>query len=287
MVNSSRPAIRRTGPLLAVVRWVARAAEGALRPTVTIAGRTISTFQLCGLAGFGAAVAAAFPLGARLGLSLALLAVLAAAAAGTFLVVVLVTRAILGEERLVYYHHELAVLAVAALTLAALGRPVLVHLDVAIVALGVFLACGRIGCAMVGCCHGRPHRLRLGGAGQLRRLRVGPRAGAEGSQEMRRQAVPPLDAHLEVRARGERSVRDQLDPVEVAAAGVPSARSDHLAVGRLDEEGAAHAENVCGHVGARKRDPDPAVGGRRVLGQRKDRKRSGAAGTRRGSAGRH
>src|SRR4029453_12668102 len=62
---------------------------------------------------------------------------------------------------LVYYHHELAVLAVAALTLAALGRPVLAYLDVAIVSLGVFLACGRIGCGMVGCCHGRPHRLGL------------------------------------------------------------------------------------------------------------------------------
>ena len=129
-------------PSTAVARRLARAAEGALRPTVTIAGRSISTFQLCGLAGFAAAVGAAFALGARLGLSLALLAALSAAAAGTFLVVVLLTRTIIGEERLVYYHHELAVLAVAALTLAALGRPVLAYLDVAIVSLGVFLAAG-------------------------------------------------------------------------------------------------------------------------------------------------
>ena len=124
-----------------------------------IAGRTIPTFQLCGVAGFVAGTGVALALGARLGLLLALLAGLAAVAAGTFFAIVLVTRAILGEERLVYYHHELAVLVVAALVLAALGRPVLAYLDVAIVGLGVFLAFGRIGCSMVGCCHGRPHRL--------------------------------------------------------------------------------------------------------------------------------
>src|SRR5205814_352454 len=35
-------------------------------------------------------------------------------------------------------------------------RPVLPYLDVTILGIGAFLACGRVGCLMVGCCHGRP-----------------------------------------------------------------------------------------------------------------------------------
>jgi prolipoprotein diacylglyceryltransferase len=140
---------------------IARAAERALRPTVTMGGRAVSSFQVWGVSGFVAAAAVGQLLGARLGLSLILLGVAAAAAAATFLALVLVVRAILGEERLVYYHHEVAVLAVSGLLVAACGRPPLPYLDVAALSLGVFLAFGRIGCWMVGCCHGRPHRLGL------------------------------------------------------------------------------------------------------------------------------
>src|SRR5262249_36262493 len=34
--------------------------------------------------------------------------------------------------------------------------PLLPYLDVVILGIGAFLACGRVGCLMVGCCHGRP-----------------------------------------------------------------------------------------------------------------------------------
>jgi hypothetical protein len=43
------------------------------------------------------------------------------------------------------------------LLLRLLGRPVLPYLDVVFMGLGLFLACGRVGCLMVGCCHGQPH----------------------------------------------------------------------------------------------------------------------------------
>ena len=62
-----------------------------------------------------------------------------------------------GEERIIYYRHEIAVMVVAALLLWLLRQPLLPYLDVTILGIGMFLTCGRMGCFMVGCCHGRPH----------------------------------------------------------------------------------------------------------------------------------
>ena len=115
-------------------------------------------FHVCGGVGLVAGAAVAFAAVAVRGGSLAAMAVVAAAAVLTFLAVALVQLAVAGEERLVYYHHEIAVLAVAAAVAAALGEPVLPLLDATALGVGAFLACGRLGCFMVGCCHGRPHR---------------------------------------------------------------------------------------------------------------------------------
>jgi hypothetical protein len=86
------------------------------------------------------------------------MAVISLAAVATFFAVALAQLAITGRERLVYYHHEIAVLAVAGAVAAALQQPVLTHLDATAIGLGAFLAFGRAGCFLVGCCHGRPHR---------------------------------------------------------------------------------------------------------------------------------
>src|SRR5262249_33355556 len=68
------------------------------------------------------------------------------------------TKVLLGREALIYYHHEIAVLAVTALAAWALGAPVAAHLDAQALGLGAFLAFGRLGCLCAGCCHGRPAR---------------------------------------------------------------------------------------------------------------------------------
>jgi len=78
------------------------------------------------------------------------------AAVFTFFSLVMATKIITGEERIIYYHHEIGVIVVAAVLLWALGQPILPYLDVTILSIGIFLVCGRIGCFMVGCCHGRP-----------------------------------------------------------------------------------------------------------------------------------
>jgi hypothetical protein len=43
--------------------------------------------------------------------------------------------------------------------LKLLHLPVLAYLDIAVLGLGAFLAFGRVGCWISGCCYGRPHRL--------------------------------------------------------------------------------------------------------------------------------
>src|SRR5262249_61119424 len=78
------------------------------------------------------------------------------AAAPTFLGIIMTTKPITGQERIIYYPHEIAVSLAAAGLLWLTSEPLLPYLDITILGIGAFLACGRIGCLMVGCCHGRP-----------------------------------------------------------------------------------------------------------------------------------
>jgi hypothetical protein len=129
-----------------------------VRPTFTVLGRRWSAFRVCGVTGLLLGTCLAMWLAGESGLSRAIVGLLLAMGMVTFLALAMATKIITGRESLVYYHHEIAILATAAVLLALLRLPVLAYLDVTALGLGVFLACGRCGCLMVGCCHGRPHR---------------------------------------------------------------------------------------------------------------------------------
>src|SRR5262249_38686862 len=129
-----------------------------LRPWIFVLGRPRSAFQVCGLTGFVLAIVLAGFVTARLHLSLAVLAALIATAVMTFLALAMATKVWTGPERLVYYHHAIAVVVGVGVVVQLLGRPVLPYLDITVLALGLFLGCGRCGCLMVGCCYGRPWR---------------------------------------------------------------------------------------------------------------------------------
>jgi Prolipoprotein diacylglyceryl transferase len=130
----------------------------AVPERVALRGRTLSPFRLTGLAGLAAAVAVALGMSAARGLSIPVELGLIATAIAVFIGLALATKALTGRETLIYYHHEIAVLAAVAAMAAVLGAPVLAHLDVTCAGLGAFLALGRLGCLMAGCCHGRPAR---------------------------------------------------------------------------------------------------------------------------------
>ncbi|CAB1079550.1 hypothetical protein D1AOALGA4SA_7259 [Olavius algarvensis Delta 1 endosymbiont] len=127
------------------------------RPRLAFSNLRVSAYKICGYAGIGLALLLNIVLFAHQSLSFYILAALAANMLLTFYVLALATKVVVGEETLIYYHHEIAILLTSALLLWLLDRPVLVYLDQVVLAVGMFLVCGRIGCLMVGCCHGRPH----------------------------------------------------------------------------------------------------------------------------------
>jgi prolipoprotein diacylglyceryltransferase len=131
--------------------------RGWPRPRMRLLGRDWSSFQACGAAGLLLGACLAMWLAGEEGLSRAVLCGLLAVAAIVFVTLAMATKVITGRESLVYYHHEVAILACCAVVLRTCGLPVLPYLDLTALGLGVFLACGRQGCLMVGCCHGKPH----------------------------------------------------------------------------------------------------------------------------------
>jgi Prolipoprotein diacylglyceryl transferase len=135
-----------------------RLLDTTVHPRLRVLNRQRSAFQVCGYTGLAFAILLAMSLVLYRGLSPWVMAGVVAAAMITFLALAMVTKIITGHESLTYYHQEIAVLMVAAGLLALLRQPVLAFLDITLLGVGLFLVCGRVGCLMIGCCHGRPHR---------------------------------------------------------------------------------------------------------------------------------
>ena len=60
-----------------------------------------------------------------------------------------------------FFHHAIAVGATTSALAAATPMGLSRSLDYAMIGLGICLATGRVGCLMVGCCHGRPARVGI------------------------------------------------------------------------------------------------------------------------------
>jgi prolipoprotein diacylglyceryltransferase len=124
-------------------------------------GREQPTFLACGVTGFYLALIALFGAGLLTGKSMLVLAAVAMVAALSFFVYTYVRRWIVGRESLVLLEHVWFALACEALLLYWTHQPVLAYLDLVAVALCPFLAAGRLGCTLVGCCHGHPSSLGI------------------------------------------------------------------------------------------------------------------------------
>jgi hypothetical protein len=135
--------------------------EAALRPTFVVRGRSLPAFQLFGVLGYALAVATGLAITLLRDLSFGTTSALIVLSSTTFFGLAFATKLLTGEERLTFYHHELAILVGTWLLLRALGRPPMPYLDLTALAVGSLLCFGRVGCLFVGCCHGAPHALGL------------------------------------------------------------------------------------------------------------------------------
>jgi hypothetical protein len=126
------------------------------RTHVRVGNRMLHSFHLAGAGGIVAGTGLGLWLAAVTGGSVATVGLLSVLSVGVLLALALVAQVLLGRDALVAYHHLVAILGVAATTLWLIGRPVLVHLDLVMVGVGTTLAFGRLGCFLVGCCHGLP-----------------------------------------------------------------------------------------------------------------------------------
>jgi hypothetical protein len=132
--------------------------DAFVRTEIEIGHRSLCAFRICGYAGLAMSVTLAMALCICLKLSILTITGIAAAAIAVFFLLAWLSKIALREERLVYYHHQMALIAVVTAMLWVIDQPILPYLDVTIVGIGTFLVFGRVGCLMVGCCHGRPHR---------------------------------------------------------------------------------------------------------------------------------
>jgi hypothetical protein len=131
--------------------------DNFVRPHISLRGKYVSAYKVFGYTGFMLAVLYSAILSVFISCSVVVIGGLALTSAVTFLTLVMVTKIIIGDERIIYYHHEIAIIMSTFGFLHLINQPVLQYIDLTVIGIGVFLAVGRVGCLMVGCCHGRPH----------------------------------------------------------------------------------------------------------------------------------
>jgi prolipoprotein diacylglyceryltransferase len=126
------------------------------RPTVGRGVREVPTYRTCGIVGYYLAVIGTLAAGLLAGRSLLVLTLLSIVCALSFFSLAYVRMWITGHQELILLEHVWWALLCSAAALWALGLPILPYLDDVSVGLCFFLAAGRVGCLLVGCCHGLP-----------------------------------------------------------------------------------------------------------------------------------
>jgi hypothetical protein len=194
-VDASLRESRRLGGVhtsASIVECLNRLGDALVRPYVRVFAWTVPAFRLTGYVGFVLAVAVVLALGTRAGLDPQVLTTVAAGGVVSFFALACATKLFGGSERLTFYHHALALGGVATAVAWAGDESVLRVMDVTVLGLGVFLACGRIGCLLTGCCHGRP--ARIGVRYRREHVRSGFPRGLTGVTLIPVQAVEALGA---------------------------------------------------------------------------------------------
>ena len=141
-----------------IMRAINSFLDALVRPRANLYRHTLSGFRICAYVGLLASASLCVLLAMQLRLSLWVVAVLALCVSVSFAVLAMATKILVGDERLVFYHQMIFILAVCGVLLWLMGQPVVAYLDILALSIGAFHVCGRIGCLVAACCHGKPCR---------------------------------------------------------------------------------------------------------------------------------
>jgi hypothetical protein len=131
--------------------------DALVRPDIRLGRRVWPAYCLCLLIGIGWGISGTAILAALTGRSPWVVSGVSIAAVVSCLSMAIGLKILTGRERYTFYHYQLLVIAVSAALFWWLERPALPYLDLIALGLAMTQACGRVGCLMAGCCHGRPH----------------------------------------------------------------------------------------------------------------------------------
>lgn len=129
-----------------------------LSPWIVLLGARLSAYQVFGYLGFFSALSLGFLLAALLNLSPTVVGLIAIAQVVVFFLLAWLTKLVRGNEQLVLLRQIIAGGMAAQMVLHLVKGPTLPYLDIVVVSIALFIAIGRVGCLMAGCCHGRPCR---------------------------------------------------------------------------------------------------------------------------------
>jgi len=151
-----------------------------LQSRVRVLGHSLSAFQFYVGMGLVSGSVLAMIIIRYSNLSMWVMIAIILTAVLTFFAQAMLKKIVTGVEELVYYRDTIVVILGVTVMLKLLGQPVLPYLDVTLFGVSMFQACGRIGCLMVGCCHGRPHAWGVrydekGGASEFPKYLIGVR----------------------------------------------------------------------------------------------------------------
>jgi len=136
---------------------ISESLEHLVRPELHMFGRTWPAYGVFVHLGIVLGIALAVWLSMRQGLSIAMMGGIATAGVLGAVFFAFATKMLTGGERFTFYHYQILITLIAGAVLWHFNQPVLPYLDSTLLAMGLILAIGRIGCLMAGCCHGRPH----------------------------------------------------------------------------------------------------------------------------------
>ena len=132
--------------------------DRVVKPEITVLGKTFSRYFFFVVVGLINAITLAMVLTSVTGASHITIIIVICIDVIVLLTLAMLTKIILGGEQYTFYHYMILVLLVSPLLLNIMGVPVFPYLDIIAIVLILNLGVGRMGCFMVGCCHGKPGR---------------------------------------------------------------------------------------------------------------------------------